>query len=86
MYARVEIVLEEHPNALALPPAAVFTVENQAYCCCVQDGRVVRKPITLGLRTTDDVEVTGGLKSDEMVVQSQPTALRDGQRAEVAKP
>jgi HlyD family secretion protein len=86
MYAMAEIVLEEHPSALALPPAAVFTVNKQAYCCCVHDGTVVRRSITVGLRTTQDVEVLKGLQPNELVVQSQPAALREGQRVEAVRP
>ena len=73
-------------NVLALPLSAVFTVDKQAFCCCVENGKIVRRPITLGLRTSQDVEVVDGLKGQEVVVQSQADALRDGQRVQVAAP
>jgi RND family efflux transporter MFP subunit len=86
MYATAEIVLQERPNVLALPLTAVFTVDKQAFCCCVENGKVVRRRITLGLRTAQDVEVVEGLKGEELVVQVQAGSLQEGQPVEVAKP
>ena len=80
MYASAEIVLQQRDNVLALPLTAVIAGEKQALCCCVQDGKIVRKPITLGLKTAQDVEVVDGLKGDEVVVQAQVGSLQDGQR------
>ncbi len=86
MYASAEIVLQQRDNVLALPLTAVIAGEKQALCCCVQDGKIVRKPITLGLKTAQDVEVVDGLKGDEVVVQAQVGSLQDGQRVDVAPP
>jgi multidrug efflux pump subunit AcrA (membrane-fusion protein) len=86
MYATAEIVLQHHDNVLALPLTAVFTVDKQNLCCCVENGKIARRPITLGLRTTQDVEVVDGLKGEELVVQTQPAVLQEGQRAEAAPP
>ena len=80
MYATAEIVLQQRANVLALPLTAVVTVGKQAFCCCVEDDTIVRRPITLGLRTTQDVEVLDGLKGQELVVQTQAGSLREGQR------
>ena len=86
MYATAEIVLQQHVNVLALPLTAVVTVDEQALCCCVEDGKIVRRPITLGLRTAQDVEVEDGLKGEEIVVQTQAASLQEGQTVEVARP
>jgi multidrug efflux pump subunit AcrA (membrane-fusion protein) len=86
MYASAEIVLQERPNVLALPLSAIVTVDKQTYCFAVTGNKIVRKPINLGLKTREEVEVTDGLAADELVVQSQVSSLRDGQLAEIAKP
>jgi RND family efflux transporter MFP subunit len=86
MYASAEIVLQEHAGVLALPLSAVLTVDKQTFCCCVENDKVVRRPIALGLRTPPDVEVIAGLSGQEVVVQTQPGALPEGQRVEVAAP
>ena len=85
MYATAEIVLQEHAGVLTLPLSAVITVDKQAFCCCVENGAIARRPITLGLRTAQDVEVIGGLKGEELVVQAQAASLHEGQRVEVAQ-
>ena len=41
--------------------------------------------ITLGLQVGNDVEVTSGLKGDELVVQSQTASLQEGQPVELTK-
>ncbi len=86
MYATAEIVLQERPDVLALPLTAVFMVDKRAFCCCVENGKIVRRAITLGLRTAQDVEVAEGLKGEELVVQAQAGSLQEGQPVEVAKP
>ena len=78
MYATAEIVLQQHDNVLTLPLTAVINADKQALCCCVEDGKIVRKPITLGLKTAQDVEVADGLKGDEVVVQTEVGSLQDG--------
>jgi RND family efflux transporter MFP subunit len=86
MYATAEILLRQRSNVIALPLVAVLKVGPQASCYCIENGRTVQKPITLGLRTGDEVEITSGLRSDETVIQSQVAALRPGQSVNVASP
>jgi hypothetical protein len=71
---------------MALPLAAILKVGPQASCYCVENGRAVQKPITLGLQTGDEIEIASGLRGDEMVIQSQVAALRPGQSVNVASP
>jgi HlyD family secretion protein len=86
MYATAEIVLEERPDVLALPLSAIVSPDKQPYCCCVVEGKIVRKSLTLGLRTPQEVEILAGLTGQELVVQSQAGALQVGQAVEVATP
>ena len=48
-----------------LPLAAVIKEGKESLCCCVENGRIVRKPIRLGLETADDVEVLAGLAASD---------------------
>jgi multidrug efflux pump subunit AcrA (membrane-fusion protein) len=86
MYATAEIVLRQRANVMALSVAAILKVSSQASCYCVENGRAVQKPITLGLQAADEVEVTAGLRGDETVIQSQTAALRPGQPVNVGSP
>ena len=86
MYATAEVVLEQRPNVLALPLSALVTVDKQAFCCCVENGKILRRPITLGLQTAQDVEAIDGLKGQELVVRTQAGSLKEGQPVEVTQP
>lgn len=85
MYATAEIVLQEHPDVIAIPLSSIVTVEKQPMCYCVENGRLVRKPITLGLQTAQEAEVASGLSGKDIVVQSPVATLRDGQAVQVEK-
>ena len=86
MYALAHIVLAERPNALVLSMTAIGHDGKQAFCWVVAGGAARRTPIALGLEVGNEAEVTSGLKSDDLVVQSQSAGLREGQAVEVAKP
>jgi len=86
MYATAEIVLQQRANVMALPLAAILKVGPQASCYCVENGRAVQKPVALGLQVADEVEITAGLRGDEVLIQSQVAALRPGQSVNVASP
>jgi RND family efflux transporter MFP subunit len=85
MYATAHIVLQERPDAYVLPLAAIVREGKQTFCWVAKGGQAVRSPITLGLQVGSEVEVASGLKGDELVVQSQIGALREGQPVEAAK-
>jgi RND family efflux transporter MFP subunit len=86
MYATVHMLLQEHTDVYVLPPTAIVREGQQAYCWVAQGGRAVRIPIKLGMTVGDDVEITSGLKGDEIVVQSQTASLQEGQPIEAAQP
>jgi len=83
MYATAHILLQDRPDALVLPQSAVAGSGKQAFCWTVRDSKAVKTPITPGLQVGSEVEVVSGLKGDELVVQSPPGSLREGQTVEV---
>jgi multidrug efflux pump subunit AcrA (membrane-fusion protein) len=83
MYATVRITLEEHPDALVLPASSVIYVNDKAFCHLVEEGKIVRCSIKLGIRSGGDVEVLEGLKGNETVVILQPASFAPGQPVEV---
>ncbi|MGE0758915.1 MAG: efflux RND transporter periplasmic adaptor subunit [Pirellulaceae bacterium] len=86
LYATVKILLERRAEVLTLPVTAVIIEGSQASCCVVDSGRIVRQPITLGLRSGDEVEITSGLEPAQVVVLARAEALRPGQAVEVIPP
>jgi RND family efflux transporter MFP subunit len=85
MYALVSIVLAERPNALTVPAVAVVTQDNGSWCFVVEQGKAVRKPVGVGLKSGNDVEITSGLDERDLVIQAQGASLSDGQSVELVE-
>jgi HlyD family secretion protein len=86
MYATAHIVLEEHPNAYAIPSSAIVREGKQAFCWAVRNGRAARIAITLGLQDGNDVKVISGLSGDQPIIRTPPGTLQEGQPVQVAAP
>jgi len=86
MYAQVTIELAEAPDALVIPANATLA-DNRggATCFAVVDGKAARKPIQLGIRAGDEVQVLAGLEGDEFLIVN-PASTLDGQRVESGAP
>ena len=82
MYAQVTIDLAEKPEACTVNIGAVVSQENRLWCFIVENGKAVRKAVTLGLKSGNEVEIASGLTGDELVVQSKSASLTDGQTVE----
>lgn len=83
MFARVEVRIGTHPNAVQIPIDAVTRLEDTQYVYTVVDGKAHRVPVQLGARTGTLVEVTTGLTGDEQVVVSGKDLVHDGQPVQV---
>lgn len=82
-YATAKILLEERADVITLPTAAIVKNAGQTVCCIVVDGKIEHRPIDLGLRVGDDVQISSGLNGDEIVVLARAGALQPGQAVEV---
>jgi len=79
LYATTTIVAETHPDAIAIPKAAVVRDAAGAACFVVADGTARRRPITTGIEEGGLVEVTAGLDGSERIVTAGAASLADGQ-------
>jgi RND family efflux transporter MFP subunit len=86
MYATARLTLDERPDALTLPSAAVVRQDKEAFCYRLVDGKAVKTALQLGIRVLDDIEIAGGLSDNDQVILNKATTLKDGQSVEVAKP
>ncbi|MBI3837927.1 MAG: efflux RND transporter periplasmic adaptor subunit [Planctomycetia bacterium] len=86
MYAQVTIDLAEAPNALIVPAAAVVAGDNATWCFVVEDGKAKRKPVFVGLKSGNEVEITSGLDDHDLVIQTKGASLTDGQSVELVEP
>jgi RND family efflux transporter MFP subunit len=77
-FARAEIVSADGTSVLAVPANAVVTFAGIDKVILVQDGKAVEKPVTLGRRTAEWMEVLSGVKAGDAVVIN-PGNLQSGQ-------
>ena len=80
--AEVYIETDRKRSAVLLPAKYVVRRDDQTGVFIDQNGHAEWRPLTLGLRSTDTVEVSEGLQPGEtVVIPSDPrNRLRDGQR------
>jgi membrane fusion protein, multidrug efflux system len=89
MYARVQLTVGTKPNALVVPSAAVVNLDGR-YGVFVardrQDGAsegertlaVRLQPVEIGLRDSEQIEITTGLDENVRVITTGSGALKDG--------
>jgi HlyD family secretion protein len=85
MYATAAIELAKREGALAIPTAAVLRDDKGTYCYTVEDGKIVRRGLQLGVRSSPDVEVLGGITEQDQIVTVHPETLAPGQDVQVAE-
>jgi HlyD family secretion protein len=82
--ADVEVILKRVENVLRVPTYAIL---EGGRVLLLEDGRLVARPITTGLRNWEYAEVTGGLREGDPVVVSLDRAeVKEGARAVEAPP
>ncbi len=76
------------PKALLVPAAAILPAQEGGMAVLVvgADGAAHREPVTVGLRTTDEVQVLSGISPSDIVVTSGGYGLDDGTKVTVGKP
>ena len=80
--ADVEVVLDAREDVLRMPTAALLSGEK---ALVLEDGRLVSRPLEIGLRNWDVTEVRSGLAEGEQVVVSlDRSEVKAGARAIVA--
>lgn len=81
MSATIVAVLGERPQALTVPSEAVFVQGSENFVFVVAaDSTVQRTAVRLGSRTSDAVEVLGGLAAGDRVVRAGHQKLFPGAR------
>jgi RND family efflux transporter MFP subunit len=81
MYAEATITLEQKASVLAVPLQAVDHEGDKTTVDVVSpSGQIGIRPVTLGIQTSNEAEVTSGLQGGEMVVVSDRSGLRAGEQ------
>jgi membrane fusion protein (multidrug efflux system) len=83
MFARVEVLVGKHPQAIQIPLDAVSRLEDSQYVYVVKDGKAHQVPVELGGRADNRVEVVKGLTGDEQLIVSGKDLVSEGAPVQV---
>jgi membrane fusion protein (multidrug efflux system) len=78
MFARVEVLVGAHRNAIQIPLDAVSRLEDSQYVYIVREEQARRVPVEIGVRDENLVEITKGLDGSEQVIVSGKDLVHDG--------
>jgi HlyD family secretion protein len=83
---QVSMVAQTIPDALVIPAAALLTGQDGTTSVMVvgTDNRAHQKPLSVGVRQGDQVQITGGLQAGDHVVASGAYGLPDNTQVTVA--
>ena len=87
MFAKGQLTVSKRADALVVPLAAVREEAGQRYVWRIDNGRLVRARVQLGLKSEDDgvVEIVAGLALGERIVRANLGNLREGAEAKIAE-
>ena len=78
MFARAEVLVGTHRDAVQIPIDAVSRLEDTQYVFIVRDGKAQRVHVEIGARKDNRVEIVTGLSGDEAVIVSGKDLVHDG--------
>lgn len=80
MYADVQLDLVNHPNAIQVPRGAVSGIgEPGAFVYSVMQDKLAKVPVATGISDGIEIEITSGLKGNELIVRDVNPALSAGE-------
>lgn len=77
-FARIEFELNHMQNAIQVPAQAIIPELSGYKVFRYKSGQAVQSPVTVGIRTTDMVQVTSGLSVGDTVITTGILQLREG--------
>src|SRR5258708_2639655 len=78
MYAEVSLEMDRRQDALTVPATAIVATGTDKFVYVVQNDRVERRPIKIGIIDNDRVEVADGVSEDASVVATAASAPPPG--------
>jgi len=82
MYARMTLTLEEHPDALLVPDEGILSFAEGTSAYVVNEGKVVIRPVVVGMREGNMNEILDGLHEGEKVIIRGQSLLSEGMAVE----
>lgn len=83
MIARVKLVRNTYPDAIAIPIYSVISLDDRHIVFVEADGKASARQIEVGFYQSNVVHVTGGLEAGDRLIVVGQRDLRDGQPVQV---
>lgn len=80
---KVSAVTERESGKLIIPYDAIYFTAGDAHVYCVEDGKVVKTEVTVGLMSDTEAVIEEGLTADSLVISNWSSRLRNGVEAEI---
>jgi membrane fusion protein (multidrug efflux system) len=77
MFLNVSLARDEH-QALMVPEAALVPEQSRQFLFVVEEGRAVRREVSIGRRQPGRVEIVAGLQAGDQVIVEGTQKVRDG--------
>jgi HlyD family secretion protein len=81
--AEVTVQVSARPDVLTVPPAALVRQNGQAGIFVAAEGRAQFRPVKIGVRAENGIEVLEGLKGGEAVIVQRVKPVADGDRVRI---
>lgn len=86
MFARVEVVLEEHNDVLILPEQCVLKDDTGTFVYSVTDDlTAVKKYVEIGINSDNKTEIKSGIGDTEKIVSTGQELLKDKMKVKIVK-
>jgi membrane fusion protein, multidrug efflux system len=79
MFGRMNLVVERRDGTLTVPMGAISWEGDKQFVYRVADGKVARRPVTVGLRNDTHVEITEGVAAGDVVAIGDLLDLKEGE-------
>jgi RND family efflux transporter MFP subunit len=83
MTGTADFILARKEHTLTLPSSVVGQRQGEEFVFVIEDGRAWQRPIRVGLRNEELVEIVSGLQAGAQVVHQGRSKIKDGQVVEV---
>ena len=80
--ADVKIRTYEKEGVMTIPAEAFYSDDDGDYCYTIEDGKVAKKYVTVGVEAEDFIEITSGLKNGDIVITDAITDDSIGRSAQ----
>lgn len=83
MFARADLLLEEHHNVIVVPRDILVRFEKNYYIFVVSGDTVKQQKVTTGIEQDENVEIVDGVQIGQTVVVEGQSDLKDGVKIKI---